>query len=55
MQEQRTPVYLVPPTVSSQVLEGLYEFARNFRTGRITFHFKEGRVMQVETTEVKRV
>ena len=48
-----------PQTINADtprvVLEALHNFTHGGKTGHITLHFKEGRIMQVETTEVKRV
>lgn len=30
-------------------------FVKSRKTGQIILHFKEGRIMQIDTTEVKRV
>mgnify|MGYP001575455118 len=48
------------PPVSAQpgflgAIEAIQGFAKSGKTGRITLQIKEGRVMQIETTEVKRV
>lgn len=44
-----------PGSVQPAVLESIRDFMRAAKTGHITLQVKDGRIMQVEMTEVKRV
>ena len=41
--------------IQPQVLETVHAFVQAGKTGHITLQVKEGRIMQVETHEIKRV
>ena len=53
MQPSQPPVSAQPGLLG--LIEAIQRFAGAGKTGRITAQIKEGRIMQVETTEVKRV